>query len=454
MAVYVFEPRPWSPEVVAEVLGEEPLPVGAVGVPAIMCDGAFHDAGTYWLRYRHLRRPVASTTLAHAHRLTLWIRFLREERHRVGPAPWDCDVFVATEEDLLAYYRARQYSPDAVGAVTWKAQLSTIKQFHEWLRRSYQVPTPFTTRTVLLPTGTAVQAIDGLRPRRRPMSSRGTPLTPEYARLLVQGALQVGLDGIQSDALTVDRDAALVSLGLACGARVETLADMTVYEVPAPADRAFVTMRIPDFITKRDAGGDALVFTHHLRAVHNYLEGARRDALAGARRPYQPSDPLVLERADNATWVAQFGQGRVSSTWTETDSATRRRMVHKDGSSPLLWLDPRTGHPISYRTCRLITTNVRRWVIANLEPAFPGRFCTHDLRHTYATHLTVCIFKQALADVVHPSVRDAYAVSRVADAVALAQQCLGHASEESTKLYTRHAHQMLDIDLAEFLGVG
>ena len=83
---------------------------------------------------------------------------------------------------------------------------------------------------------------------------------------------------------------------------------------------------------------------------------------------------------------------------------------------------------------------------------FPARIHTHDLRHTYATHLTVCIFKRALQDAVGADAASAYAPTRLADAVEMAKMSLGHASDQSTELYTRHAHKMLDIPLDDFLG--
>jgi hypothetical protein len=450
--VNVVPPRPIDHDLLGQMLGEPPLRVEHVDSPSILVDGRYHTAASHWLRRKHQRRPVMDTTVAHARRLAAWIEYLRVVRHRIDPAEHRSDVFAADEEDLLTYYRARQYDQDTqVSSSTWQAQRSTLKQFHEFLRRSYNVPLPFDLERINLPDGRNVQAIAGLRPRRR-TGSRGTPITPGFADLLVQGAMRIDQDGRQHEVRTVDRDAALVSLGLAAGLRRETLTYISRYEIPALSSNDFTTIRVPDFITKNDAGGDAFVFSHRLTPVHHYLTGHRAELVEDGRL-YRPTEPLQLTSADDDIWTAIVDGKTVRRRWVETDAATRLRLVDLDGrSSPLAWLDPRTGDPVGYDTCGRITARARDWTREYLNPKFPASFRTHDLRHSYATHLTVCIFKQALAEFVVPSMVDAYPPHRVGDAVEVAKMSLGHASDDSTKLYTRNAHKFLNIPLDEFLG--
>ncbi len=444
-------PRPVSHEVLARALGEAPFAVAHVEAPSVMVEGRFHPAACRWLVRKHNIRPVLGTTMAHARRLADWIEFLRVERHRVGPTVAQSDVFVAIEDDLAAYYRRRQYDDERkVSSTSWHGDRSTIKQFHEFLQRTYGVPAPFEVDRVTLPGGQVVESIVGYTPRRR-AGSRGTPITPGYAELLVQAALRIDRDGRQDAVTTVDRDAAFVSLGLATGMRRKTLAYITRYEIPPRTREPLSMIRVPDFITKGDAGGDAFVFAHHLDTVHNYLEGHRAE-LVRSGRPYRPADPIVIEEANPHTWSTTIAGRRVTRNWVETTSETRLRLVDTDGATPLVWLDPVTAGPVGYDTCGRITALAARWARQHLNPDFPARFRTHDLRHTYAVHLTVCIFKRALRDLVDPAVAVAYAPQRLADAVELTRQSLGHASEDSTALYTKHAFKFLDIDLDDFLG--
>ncbi|MEV8512867.1 hypothetical protein [Dactylosporangium sp. NPDC051484] len=190
------------------MLGEPSLRVEHVDSPSILVDGRYDTAASHWLHRKHQRRPVMDTTVAHARRLAAWIEYLRVVRHRIDPAEHRSDVFVADEDDLLAYYAPGQYDQDTqVSSATWQAQRSTLKQFHEFLHRTYNVPLPFDLERINLPNGRCVQAIAGLKPRRR-TGSRGTPITPGFVDLFVQGALRIDRDGRQHDVRTVDRDAA------------------------------------------------------------------------------------------------------------------------------------------------------------------------------------------------------------------------------------------------------
>ncbi|MFE7330759.1 hypothetical protein ACFU8W_38625 [Streptomyces sp. NPDC057565] len=450
-SVIVLPGRSPDLDLLNRALGAVPLPVEAVAAPSIMVDGRFHTAACRWLKRRHDSKPVSETSVAHARRLVTYIQFLRDERHRIHPDEFRSDVFATTAEDLKAFYRQRQYDPEKlVASSTWKDQRVTIKLFHQFLLNTYGVPLPFTLRRVFLKSGQSVEAMEGLQPRRR-AGSRGTPITPEFADLLVQAALRIDSRGRQRTNAAVDRDAALVSLGLAAGLRRGTLAAITHYEIPPESEEDFTDFAVPDFITKGDAGGETLAFTYRLAQVHNYLAGHRTE-LASLGRSYRPKDPLRLVRADRRGWTALAGDREVSGDWTETDKELRYRMIDIDGSSPLMWLDTRTGEPIGYDMCGRITASARDWARVHLEPKFPQRFRAHDLRHTYATHLTICIFKGAVAAWVHPDMAEAYTAAKLRDALEIAQLSLGHSSEESTKLYLRHAHRFLNIPFDEFLG--
>lgn len=449
--IRVVRPVAVDEEAVHRLLGEAPLRVEHIEAPSVMVDGRYHIAACRWLLRKYQMRPVIDTVGSHARRLKLWIEFLRNERGLDAPSQFAADVFVATEDDAFAYYRARQFDESSrVDSNTWRSQLSTIKQFHEWLRDTYGVPLPFSISTFRLPSGQQVSSARELRPRRR-TSSRGTPVTPGFASLLVQGAMRVDVDGAQTSSRTVDRDAAFVSLGLATGMRLGTLTDITIYEIPAPSRQPFNIVSVPDFITKNDAGGQALTFEHRLGPVRNYISGDRAMTVAEGR-PWRPTGPVTIIEANEDYWVGMLGEERIKQRWAETTSYWRRKMVTEDGTTPIVWVDTRTGAPISYDTVGSITSDARNWTRANIRQDFPATFTTHDLRHTYATHLAVCIFKQAVAAHVHPDLSGAYQPARVTDAVEMAKFSLGHVSDISTRLYVQQAPKFLHIDIEEFLG--
>ncbi|MEI7863416.1 MAG: tyrosine-type recombinase/integrase [Planctomycetota bacterium] len=97
-------------------------------------------------------------------------------------------------------------------------------------------------------------------------------------------------------------------------------------------------------------------------------------------------------------------------------------------------------------------SNYRRDLKRVARKAGLGELRTHDLRHTYATHLTVAIYKGGLRGYVKADDVDAYTVSSVESAVPMAMLSLGHASETSTRLYVQHAPKFLHIPLEVFFG--
>jgi hypothetical protein len=449
--VRIVKPKKVDPQVIERLLGSAPLPVEHVDSPSILVDGEFHAAANRWLRRKYLLRPVKASIESHASRLCVYISYLRNDLGLDHPDQRKADVFAVNEDGVHTFYRSRQFDRDtAVSSATWASQLSTIKQFHEFLRDTYGMPVPFGIRNFINPAGYQSTTVPSLRPRTR-TASRGIPITPGWADLLIQGALRIDKNGAQSNSRSVDRDAAAISLALASGIRHGTLASLTTYEVPQSTGTPFATMRVPDFITKGDAGGDALVFAHRLETVDAYIYGARAELIESAPL-YKPTEPIHITSATANGWTTQQHGKTRTYKWAETDAFTRQRLVNPDGSSPILLLNSYKPTPLSYDQTGSITTDARNWTRVNLQPDFPERFRTHDLRHTYATHLTICIFKRAVAPYIHHSVADAYLPTRIADAVEITKLSLGHVSETSTRLYIQHAHKMLDIPAKDFLG--
>lgn len=264
-------------------------------------------------------------------------------------------------------------------------------------------------------------------------------------------------DGEELGDRTVERDAALIELGLGCGGRHHTVYGMTTYELPPPSASVLNVALMPDRITKGDAGGSALVFEHRIRRVRAYVTGARTDLLDLTRTYFHPDRPIHLQKANDLRWEGLDHDGkRCHGLWNDTDIHKRHRMLNPDGTSPMLWLSVETGEPLSYYHIGQIIRQARNFTRAHINPDFPAGFRMHDLRHTFAVHMVVAIVRAQIARHLEGPTADAYNTRSVVDAVKLVGASLGHSPESgSTALYLTHASAQLIADIPDsaFLGV-
>jgi len=451
-------PIEYDQEIVAEVVEDEPLPVDVtdrVLAPIITIDGRIHGPTSDFLRTYCFARPNLASARRLASDLRGWLDYLCNDCGLIPFEDGRDPTLVATEDHFARYYRMRQYgSPEQVlTSEGWARAASAIKRYYEYTRNRYQHAPPFDIVSFNFRGMGSGTMIAKYQPRRRSTGSAGVPITPEFADLLLMGALRVDRDGHQANYRAADRDHAIISLGLGAGLRRNNLANVTTYEIPKPSGLRFTTMRIADRITKNDAGGDALVFTHRLPAVYGYLDGARADIVASKR--FEPPRPLQMVSAD-ATGVQfvseELPDEVISRRWTEMDEGQRRRLVDVDGSSPILFLNEYTGAPLAYSTYQHAVDDAGRFVRERINPDFPDRFRLHDLRHTYAVHLAVAIYRGQIAEAVGEVRQSDWTVDHIAAAVELVKYSLGHASEASTRLYIQAAHRFLEIPAAEFVG--
>lgn len=454
--VQVWPARDYDPDAVAVALGLDPLPTstGADHVPApfITLDGRINTPASDFLRRHCAARPSQVTARRIASDLASWLDYLCNDR---GLYPYDDSrdpVLAATEEDFAAYYRMRQYSDDprAMTSEAWGRAASAIKRLYEYCLVTYEHQPPFEIASFTLRNGVRGTAIARYRPRRRNTGSAGVPLTPEWAELLLMGALRVDRDGNQDIYRGADRDHAILALALGSGLRRHNLANITTYEVPPLTALPLTTMRVADRITKGDAGGDSLVFTHRLKDVHGYIHGARADASQASR--YLPQRPLHVVEADAAKVRYEEDGAARTARWADLDSARRRRLVNPDGTSPLLFLNEYTGKPLTYSAFQHAVAGARDFVRDRIETDFPPSLRLHDLRHTYAVHLTMAVYLGVLSESVDAARRSDWTVDHIAAAVEMVKLSLGHASDQSTRLYVQTAHRFLTIPRGHFIG--
>ncbi len=447
----------YDPSVVAQALGEEPLALehrDRVLAPFITLDGRIHRSTSYFLHHHCLSRPNSASASRIASDLASWLDFLCNHR---GLPPYEDHrdpVLAATEDDFAAYYRRRQYG-DAEQVLTpdgWGRAASSIKRLYEQLQGQHQHKPPF---DIVAFTGDGRwqgTTIARYRPRRRNTGSAGTPLTPEFAQLLLLAALRVDLNGQQDEYQGADRDHALISLGLATGLRRNNLANITIYELPPPSPLPITTMHVADQITKGDAGGDTLVFSHYLPGIWNYVEGSRAELITRTR--YKPLEPLEI--VDATSTKVRFrdpdSQDPITRRWARCDEQFRRRLVTVEGTSPVLFLNELNGEPLAYRSLQHSIEGARTFARDRLHADFPIDFRLHDLRHTYAVHLTLAIYRDVIADSIKTARRGDWTVDHIGQAVELVKLSLGHASQASTQLYIQTAHRFLNIPLEHFVG--
>ena len=456
--VRVGVPVDYDPVVVAAVLGDEVLPLDLtdrVVAPFLTVDGRIHGPTSDFLRHHCLARPNLATAKRIASDLAAWLDFLCND---CDLAPFEDvrdPVLVATEDHWARFYRRCQYGSesDVISPGSWRKRASAIKRLYEFARSRYDHRPPFDIVHFTTKEGFAGTALAKYPPRRRNTGSAGIPLTPQYVDQLLMGALRVDLDGHQDPFKGAERDYAMLSLGFAAGLRRNNLACVTTYEIPPPSALPFTVMRVADRITKGGAGGDAFVFSHRLQPVHDYIGGTRAETVA--RATYAPSHPLhILDADDRGVRLRREDDDEVvTRSWAELGEEARRNLVDVDGTTPIIFVNEYTGKPLAYDSFSNAIEGARDFVRERINPDFPAGFRIHDLRHTYAVHLTIAIYRGLLADAVERARRDEWVVDHIADAVEFVKASLGHASEASTRLYIQTAHRFLTIPAEQFLGV-
>lgn len=434
----------WNAEVVERDLGVRPLPVRVLDSPVLLVDGRVEPDATDWLREKHIRGRTTADTYAAA--LALFVEFFVERKTTLR---------AARRTDVIDYVNRRTVDDDTrVSGSTFSKDRTVIKGFYEWLQVTHHVPLPITIDVLPSQHGVVTSMREG---RGVPKAtSDGTPLEPPQVEELVAAAWRLDSAGRTiSDHEVGPRDAAFIQLGLACGGRADTLAHLLTYELPDLAGAGDLTeMRLPAATAKTKREVRLPAFTHRLKPVLDYANpdwGARRALLKG----WTPKDPIVV--ADVQTHGRFRGivddRGRHLPFYSLT-AEQRRRVVTPEGEPAMLFLAATSGGPLAYNSARAITGDVAQLAIA--RAAERGEFFpyvhTHDLRHTYATHLAALFY----LGVVTGTGLDMHGRPNRVDvesAVKMAAAGLGHLRESTTMLYIQQVGMMaLRYSVNDFLG--
>lgn len=445
--VQVVQGGSWDAEVIERDLGVPPIPgLPPVLSPVMLVDGRIEPDATQWLAEVHARTAGTDTAQSYGDSLSGWIgHLLRSNTSLRG----------ATRDHLIAYVNVRTVAAETrVAGTTWRRDRTTIKQFHTWLRESHGVAAPFTVDTIIGPRGPVESMREG---RGVPASAAsGTPLTPGQIPDLLAAAWRLGPDGVVGDTLVGGRDAAFIGLGLACGARLRTLANLTIWELPDPSQPGdLIEMRLPGAVVKGRREVRLPAFRSHLKHVWSYAQpitGSRRHLLRG----WQPTDPIRVTEVHNKPggfYGITDDQGR-RYAFNSLSAAERRRLLTPDGEPALLFLNAYTGAPLSQNSAQELTGNISRIAEANAEEnntSFP-HVHTHDLRHTYATHLAA-VFMLGVPTSGHRDLHGNPHRVDISSAIKMACVGLGHLDEGTTALYTQQIGLMLTrYTLHDFLG--
>ncbi|MCG2621657.1 site-specific integrase [Arthrobacter sp. I2-34] len=431
----------WDAAAVEQVLGVPPLAVPVVRSPVLSVDGLVEPDATAWLAEVYARTDGTKTAKSHAESLQRFASFLLEHGTTLRGA---------RHGHIVEYVRHRtEDAATRVAGATWQRDRTAIKQFYEWLRDAHGTALPFTLDLVPTPGGPVESMREG---RGIPAAGApGTPLEPPQIPQLLAAAQRATASwapGVPSPAGA--RDAAFIALGLACGARADTLAHLTIYELPDPSlPGELVEMYLPGAVSKGRREVRLRAFRRHLDLVYDYLHperGARRLLL----KDWLPPDPIQAAKPPVPGSREIFDTAGTRYRFNSMTAAERRRLLTPDGEPAMLFLSARDGAPLSYSAAEELTADVSRAAeaAARARGAYFPHVHTHDLRHTYATHLAA-LYLIGAADQDMPGGHPVDARG----AVGLAATGLGHLDAQTTAVYIRQVGSMARrYGAADFLG--
>jgi integrase len=171
---------------------------------------------------------------------------------------------------------------------------------------------------------------------------------------------------------------------------------------------------------------------------------------------WEPKDPISVAEVHNrpGTFRGVVDTNGLLWPFNQLTAHERRRLTTPRGEPALLFLSARDGAPLSRDSVEEVTGDVSKVAEANADTRgswFP-HVHTHDLRHTYATHLAA-VFMLGVATTPGRDLHGRPPRVDVQSAVKMAGVGLGHLDEATTALYIQQVGLMLArYPLGEFLG--
>ena len=445
MTITVHRPQagPRNFDDIGRMLGLDDPPAVAERhlAPSIWKHGRIHNEATQWLEHWYGRRRNADTAYRYAVALAGWLRHL----DGAGKTVHD-----ATAEDYRAYEALNRFPADGSDGITsssWDGIKTVIKQFHEWLFQTWGTELPFPIEAKYGPYGTVYGIPDAGR-RTKPAPSV-VPLDPDHLDAVLMAAKRPTATG--QDARTPRRDMAIIAWMAGTGMRVTPTSLITVYEVPKPTGGPYDLVRTPAEVNKYKRGVHGHGFASRLDIVRSYVAGERQVLLDGTS--HDPDRPLHVVEDDKATDTTKVTftdiDGRsVTRPWDHLTADQRLRLVTPDGHTPILFTTS-TGRPMSTRTIAHVFHGAAKHCAD--RPGFPDGVHPHSCRHTYATYLATAYYR-ADPD-LYWGRGNIIRFNKPEDAVKFTQRNLGHTSEQTTLVYTRHVELLSTTDLDRIKGV-
>lgn len=290
----------------------------AEGTPFLISPDGEYDVplNSYALSTQMAGRPH-NTQLAFARDIKGYLNFLWNHRPSVlqhsgtgvetRPRTW----FDATSRDREVYKTWRNEDPAGpkVQGSTWNREVSTVDGFYKWaVRRGLAAGNPIDQREVRPRSrglGSGASRGGQTAADRRPDGRRHKLdwLPPETYRLFrdvgLRGYLPSGLSDRGFRGKRTARNAVFADFMVRTGLRLEEQSSLTLYEVPdRVGTRAYCRFWLPAAVAKWGSARDIYVPDGVLRAVGDYVEIDRADAVERAQaegRYQQLLDPIVIE---------------------------------------------------------------------------------------------------------------------------------------------------------------
>jgi integrase len=415
------------------------------------------DGEPLWLVNRWLRSlamdggPSPRTWQAYAYDLKGVIEFLDTR---------GVDVF-AMDEDLVDAYHAYRRGDDGplskrLRPVSWNRAVTTLDKVFGWAvgQKIIEKP-PFNYKQIRVRYGegwTDAKVNLAKEKTYRPHVTLQWLEPAWLAKFIDFGLAGRGLDGQPDPEFRgrhPKRNASIAEVMSGVGLRRTECLALLAFEWPVdPADDKHIEVfAVPPEVAKGRRARRVWIWPKTLRRVNNYRRSERADVVA--RATWAPERPLVVTNCD------RYG-GRIDgekTTWAELTVGERRRLVHPDGGSPLLFvaadgsplLDVKDQFSAASTRCQSLELAALSYdtraaaAKAGVYAQFPA-VRSHRLRHSYAV-LTLRWLQvnhiRAVLKLLRRGVDDAYIaeILRRHDSLVILRDLLGHSFVATTEVY-------------------